>query len=121
NSFQSGYHTYTTTWTSTSITWSVDGVSYGTVTPSTPPIQWVYNHPFFILLNLAVGSSGSPFPDAAVASDYPQSLYVDYVKVWQTTPSTNPYPTTYGTSTPFAGTAYAVPGKIEVEHFDKGG
>ena len=51
--------------------------------------QWVFNHPFFILLNVAVGGNFG----GAVGADtvFPQTHAVDYVRLYQTQPSTD-YP-----------------------------
>jgi beta-glucanase (GH16 family) len=43
--------------------------------------RWVYDHPFFILLNLAVGGSWPGDPDAT--TEFPQRLLVDYVRVYK--------------------------------------
>jgi len=40
--------------------------------------QWVYDHPFFIILNLAIGGNWPGFPD--VTTVLPQRLQVDYQK-----------------------------------------
>ena len=43
--------------------------------------EWVFDHPFFIILNVAVGGTfgGNPTGDTV----FPQSMYVDYVRVYQ--------------------------------------
>jgi beta-glucosidase len=60
------------------------------VTSATLPAgtKWVFNAPFFLLLNLAIGGPTSFLgtPDAAVP--FPQDMLVDYVRVYQ--PSTIP-------------------------------
>ena len=79
----SAFHVYAVEWTSSKITWEVDGVVYSTMTPSSAPpgSAWVFNHPFFIVLDLAVGGNfvGSPGSDTT----FPQKLLVDYVRVYQ--------------------------------------
>jgi uncharacterized protein (TIGR03437 family) len=80
------YHVYALEWSENSIQFFVDGALYSTVTPASIPSgdQWVYNAPFFILLNLAIGSSstflGTPDPSAPFPN---QDLVVDYVRVYQ--------------------------------------
>jgi beta-glucanase (GH16 family) len=51
------YHVYVIEWSQDSIEFFVDGASYHKVTPASLPAgrQWVFNNPFFILLNLAIG------------------------------------------------------------------
>ncbi|MGH9653719.1 MAG: glycoside hydrolase family 16 protein, partial [Bryobacteraceae bacterium] len=46
-----------------------------------PGTHWVYNKPFFLLLNLAVGGEWPGNPDNT--TQFPQSLLVDWVRVWQ--------------------------------------
>ena len=85
------YHVYAIEWSQNSIEWFVDGASYHKVTPASIPAgaQWVFNKQFFILLNLAIGGSGTflGMPDPA-APFPPQDLLVDYVRVYQATPVT---------------------------------
>jgi beta-glucanase (GH16 family) len=67
-------------WNGQSITWSVDGNAYETRTPADlNGNQWVYNHPFFLILNLAVGGDWPGDPDGN--TQFPQQLVVDYVHV----------------------------------------
>jgi beta-glucanase (GH16 family) len=77
-----GFHVYAIDWTAKKITWSVDGVVYSTVTPSSLPggAAWVFNHPFFVILNLAVGGNFVGPPNASTT--FPQQLLVDYVRVY---------------------------------------
>jgi uncharacterized protein (TIGR03437 family) len=82
------YHVYAIEWSHNSVVWYVDGASYHTVTPSSIPKgdQWVFNAPFFILLNLAIGGPdtflGTPEPKAPFPD---QDMLVDYVRVYQAT------------------------------------
>jgi beta-glucanase (GH16 family) len=43
--------------------------------------EWVYNHPFFMILNVAVGGNYVGFPTAQ--TPFPQTMLVDYVKVYK--------------------------------------
>ena len=82
------YHVYAIEWSHNSVVWYVDGAAYHTVTPSSIPKgdQWVFNAPFFILLNLAIGGPdtflGTPDPKAPFPN---QDMLVDYVRVYQAT------------------------------------
>jgi beta-glucanase (GH16 family) len=78
--FANDFHIYRVVWTPTSITWSVDGVNYATKTPADAPGQWVFNHGFFFILNLAVGGDWPGYPDAS--SVFPQTMVVDYVRAY---------------------------------------
>ncbi|WP_263417160.1 hypothetical protein [Terriglobus albidus] len=43
--------------------------------------RWVFDHPFYLLLNLAVGGDWPKSPD--VTTQFPQRMLVDYVRVYQ--------------------------------------
>lgn len=77
-----GFHRFTVDWSADSLTWYIDGEPYGTVSKKDVQAsgRWVFSHPFFLLLNLAVGGTfpGSPSSDG----DWPQQLVVDYVRVY---------------------------------------
>jgi hypothetical protein len=47
---------------------------------------WVYNHPFFLILNLAVGSSKSWSGAFDQTTPNPADVLVDYVRVYQAAP-----------------------------------
>jgi uncharacterized protein (TIGR03437 family) len=81
------FHLYAIEWSQDSVEWFVDGASYHKITPTSIPAgqNWVFNNPFFILLNLAIGGKstflGTPDPNAPFP---PQDMLVDYVRVYQT-------------------------------------
>ena len=80
--FAGGYHVYAVEWEPTAIRWYVDGHLYETRSPSDLPAgaRWVYDHDFFLLLNVAVGGSWPGNPDASTT--FPQRMKVDYVRVY---------------------------------------
>ena len=43
--------------------------------------SWPYDHPFHLILNVAVGGNWPGYPDAS--SEFPQEMVVDYVRVYQ--------------------------------------
>jgi beta-glucanase (GH16 family) len=51
-----------------------------TKTASDVPGEWVYDHPFFLILNVAVGGHWPGDPDATTT--FPQTMHVDYVHVY---------------------------------------
>ena len=58
----------------------MDGTVYQQRTPAdVGGNQWVFNKPFYLILNLAVGGYWPGDPDGSTA--FPQQLLVDYVKV----------------------------------------
>ena len=81
--FADDFHVYAIDWAPESITWSVDGVEYSTITPADLPsgTRWVFDHPFFLILNVAVGGHWPGYPDETTT--FPQEMVVDYVRVYQ--------------------------------------
>lgn len=89
--FSDDYHTFAVEWEPNVVRFYVDGLLYKTRTPADLPAgkAWVFNHPFFIILNVAVGGGFPGNPDATTV--FPQLMKVDYVRVYQrTTPSNSP-------------------------------
>jgi beta-glucanase (GH16 family) len=79
----SEFHTYAVDWSPERLTFSIDGVVYQTRTPQELPkgTTWVYDHPFFLLLNLAVGGKWPGNPDEG--TKLPQQMLIDYVRVYK--------------------------------------
>jgi beta-glucanase (GH16 family) len=78
--FADAFHTFAVDWSPEAITWSVDGTVYQRRTPADLGGQkWVFNKPFFLILNLAVGGYWPGDPDGSTV--LPQQLLVDYVRV----------------------------------------
>lgn len=91
-----GFHTFAVEWQPNKITWYLDGAPYFTATPNDPFLQgkqWVYNHPFYMLLNVAVGGNfgGAVGP----STTFPQATLVDYVRLYQATPQLIPFDATF--------------------------
>ena len=68
-------------WQPDLIVWYVDGIEYHRATPSDVPGPWVFNKPFFLLLNFAIGGNFGGPPDPG--NTYPQKYLLDYVRVYQ--------------------------------------
>jgi beta-glucanase (GH16 family) len=80
--FDSAFHVFAIEWEENVIRFYVDNTLYQTRTP-TDTIgkgQWVYDHAFSIILNVAVGGTFTGTPDATTI--FPQTLVVDYVRVY---------------------------------------
>src|SRR4051812_3116203 len=74
------FHTYAVDWSPNLIVWYLDGQEYFRVTPANiNGNQWVYDHPFFMILNVAVGGYWPGNPDASTV--FPQTMLVDWVHV----------------------------------------
>jgi len=81
--FADDFHVYAVEWEPNTIRFYVDEHLYETRTASglPPGTKWVYDHPFFMLLNVAVGGPWGGIPDAS--SVFPQTMLVDYVRVYR--------------------------------------
>lgn len=84
--FADDYHVYAVTWSPKGIVFLVDDRPYFEVRPQSLPAgtRWVYDHPFFLLLNVAVGGSWPGNPDGTTV--FPQEMLVDWVRVWSPEP-----------------------------------
>jgi beta-glucanase (GH16 family) len=79
--FADDFHIFGIEWEPNAIRWSVDGVVYQTRTPADlRDARWVFDHPFFMLLNVAVGGNWPGNPDAT--TEFPQELVVDWMRVY---------------------------------------
>ncbi|MWB94140.1 family 16 glycosylhydrolase [Flavobacterium sp. GA093] len=84
------FHVYAVEWGPNIIKWFIDGNLFHTATPNTTANGgWPFNdRQFYIILNLAVGSLGTPYTSVngagvePIPGDFPASLLVDYVRVY---------------------------------------
>ena len=81
--FADDFHVYAVEWEAKAIRFYVDDHLYTTRTPADLPhgAKWVYKHPFFILLNVAVGGGWPGNPDSSTV--FPQTMLVDYVRIYR--------------------------------------
>ncbi len=79
--FDSDFYVYAVEWSEDKIDFFVNDYLYGTITSKDVPGEWVYNTPFFMILNIAVGGNFVGFPTDK--TPFPQSMTVDYVRVYQ--------------------------------------
>ncbi|MBZ5516712.1 MAG: glycoside hydrolase family 16 protein [Acidobacteriia bacterium] len=81
--FADDFHVFAIEWEAKFIRFYVDGKLYATRRPSDLPsgANWVFNKPFFIILNVAVGGEWPGDPDSTTI--FPQTMLVDYVRVYQ--------------------------------------
>jgi beta-glucanase (GH16 family) len=75
------FHVYALEWDPDSVVFLLDDKPYGQVTSANRPanLKWVYDHPFFIIVNLAVGGVFGGDPNDSTVT--PQSIAIDYVRV----------------------------------------
>ena len=81
NRFDTDFHIFGIEWGKNYINFYVDDVLYNQITPDKVTGEWVYDKPFYIILNLAVGGNyvGSPNNETT----FPQTMLVDYVRVYE--------------------------------------
>jgi beta-glucanase (GH16 family) len=81
--FADDFHVFAVEWESEVLRFSVDGQIHQSLTPAALPAgrRWVFDHPFFLLLNVAVGGHWPGPPDASTV--FPQQMLVDYVRVYR--------------------------------------
>ena len=76
------YHTYGIEWDSKAIKWTLDGKKYWDANIANGINSTSeFHQPFFILLNMAVGGSWPGNPDGTTI--FPDTMFVDYVRVYQ--------------------------------------
>ena len=79
--FDAEFHVFAIEWDEEKIDLFVNDYLYQRVTPADASGEWVFDQPFFMLLNVAVGGNyvGFPIPQ----TPFPQRMIVDYVRVYQ--------------------------------------
>jgi beta-glucanase (GH16 family) len=78
------FRTFAVEWDSTHMTFFVDNQSFFTVDRTQLELTkgpWVFDHPFFIILNNAIGGDFPGPPGAGTV--LPQNMVVDYVRVYR--------------------------------------
>jgi hypothetical protein len=86
------FHVFAIEWETNRIRWFMDGYNYFTATPaSIGGSTWVFDHPHFLIMNVAVGGNWPGYPDETTV--FPQQMLVDYVRVYTTS---NAPPTSSG-------------------------
>jgi beta-glucanase (GH16 family) len=80
--FADDFHLFAIEWEPGVVRFYVDTNLYATFTQSEWPTggTWVFDHPFFIILNVAAGGTWPGSPDSTTV--FPQQMLVDYVRVY---------------------------------------
>lgn len=80
--FTDDFHVFAIEWDPGRIAFFVDDTVYQVRTEAhTPGARWAFDHPFFILLNVAVG--GAYVGDPNEATPFPATMLVDWVRVYE--------------------------------------
>ncbi|MDK2886546.1 MAG: hypothetical protein PWP54_1104 [Thermosipho sp. (in: thermotogales)] len=82
--FTEDFHTFGIIWDEEKIDFYVDDYVYYTVSKMyvlSRGYSWVFDKPFFIIVNLAVGGNWPGYPDEN--TQFPAKMYIDYIRVWQ--------------------------------------
>jgi beta-glucanase (GH16 family) len=81
-SYADGFHVFAFEWEPGTIRFYVDDNLYETQTSKVPGGDtWEFDHPFFLLVNVAVGGQWPGSPDSTTT--FPQTLKVDWIRVYQ--------------------------------------
>ena len=93
--FDTGFHVFGIEWGPDFINYYVDGDLYQQITPESIAEdaeesisdsdlnnagEWVFNRPFYIIINIAVGGNLPGAPNAD--TEFPQRMFIDYVRVY---------------------------------------
>ena len=79
--FDNDFHVFGIEWGENYINYYVDDVLYNQITPEDVPGEWVFNEPFYIILNMAVGGNLPGTPNTQTV--FPQTMLVDYIRVYE--------------------------------------
>ncbi len=95
--FDAGFHVFGIEWGPDYINYYVDDVLYNQITPADLEVtpddgtgtlgEWVFNKPFYIIINLAVGGNFPGAPDGETS--FPQNMLIDYVRVYKSNNDNN--------------------------------
>lgn len=81
--FSDDFHVFAVEWEPKAVRFYVDDALYETQTPADVPdgSRWVFDHPFFLLLNLAVGGNWPGKPNDTTV--FPTEMQVDWVRAYE--------------------------------------
>jgi beta-glucanase (GH16 family) len=73
------FHVYSVAWEPGRIDWYLDDKMYATVTPGDLQGRpWVFDHAFYLLINVAVGGTFPGNPDSSLS--FPRTMLIDYIR-----------------------------------------
>jgi beta-glucanase (GH16 family) len=71
------FHEYAVAWDESAVTWILDGREQHRLTPVDVPGPWPFDHPFYLLVNLAIGGD---WPGNEGEPTLPAVLLVDWIR-----------------------------------------
>ena len=78
-SMNDDFHTFSIEWLPDSITWLFDGVPFSRkIKADVSPNEWVFDHPFYLITNLAMGGGFTGEIDPSLEK---AELVIDYIRV----------------------------------------
>lgn len=81
--FNTEFHVFSVEWEPNEIRWYIDDYLFSTKKPSdVSPERWPFDQRFHFILNVAVGGTWPGSPDGSTV--FPQTMEVDYVRVYET-------------------------------------
>ncbi len=85
DSLADDFHVYSIVWDEDVIIWLINDQVYHAVTAGQVEnlynARWVFNEPFYLLLNLAVGGYWPGYPDEF--TEFPQEMVIDYIRIYE--------------------------------------
>ena len=78
--FAENFHVFSIIWDENAIRWLRDDIEYGVIDITSSELT-EFHAPFFFIFNVAVGGNWPGSPDATTT--FPQTMAVDYVRVFQ--------------------------------------
>ena len=79
--FDTEYHIFAIEWDAEKIDFFVDDYLYQRIERGDVNGEWVYDQPFFMIFNVAVGGNYVGFP--TTQTPFPQKMIIDYVRVYK--------------------------------------
>jgi beta-glucanase (GH16 family) len=79
--FDNNFNVYAVEWSESKIDFFVNDYLYKRITPADATGPWVFNQPFFIIMNIAVGGNFVGPPNDY--TPFPGAMKVDYVRVYK--------------------------------------
>lgn len=105
--FNTEFHVFSVEWEPNEIRWYIDDYLFSTKkTSDVVPERWPFDQRFHFILNVAVGGTWPGSPDGSTV--FPQTMEVDYVRVYDTRSNTLSGPRSVPFKAPF--TVYTLSG-----------